>query len=87
MACYTAIFSIVNTLKKSHIQSNLYTVYKQNLYNNKRDKSDENFYQYYLPLLKDINHPVLIQEWKKNIDAAAYEKNLNKEIYLPSKTK
>ena len=30
----------------------------------------------FLPLLKDINHPELLQEWKLNLDAAAYKKIL-----------
>ena len=33
------------------------------------------FSEYVEPLLKDINHPALLQEWKLNIDAAAYENN------------
>ena len=33
------------------------------------------FDEYYLPLLKHIDHAVLIEEGKLNIDAAAYEKN------------
>ena len=35
---------------------------------------DESFDEYYLPLSNNNNHPALIQKWKKNIDAAAYEK-------------
>ena len=36
---------------------------------------DKNFDEYNLPLLKDINHPALIQEWKWDLDAADYENN------------
>ena len=32
------------------------------------------FSTYVVPLLKDINHPTFLQEWKVNLDAAAYEK-------------
>ena len=32
---------------------------------------------YVVPLLKDIKHPELIQEWKLNLDAAAYEINID----------
>ena len=32
------------------------------------------FSSYVVPLLKDINHPALLQEWKVNLDSAAYEK-------------
>ena len=31
------------------------------------------FSEYVEPLLKDINHHVLLQEWNLNIDAAEYE--------------
>ena len=51
------------------------------------DEIDELFDEYHIPLLNDIDHPALIEEWKRNIDAAAYEKYLNKEIKLPSKNK
>ena len=30
--------------------------------------------EYILPIMDDIDHRVLIEEWKQNIDAAAYEK-------------
>ena len=39
---------------------------------------DELFHQFNLPLLKDIDHPTLITEWKENIDSDAYEKCINK---------
>ena len=35
------------------------------------------FSAYFVPLLKDINHPVLLQEWKLNIDASVYETNID----------
>ena len=78
MLCYTLMSFVENTLKKFHIQSNLYNFYKHNFYHNKRDKFDEHFDQYHLHLLKDIDHPALIQKQKQNIDAAAYENNLNR---------
>ena len=34
------------------------------------------FSAYVEPLLKDINHPELLQEWKLNIDAAQWKKKL-----------
>ena len=35
---------------------------------------------YVVPLLKFINHPEFIQEWKLNLDAAAYEKNIDAKL-------
>ena len=37
--------------------------------------------EYVTPQIKEINHPYIIQEWKLNIDAAEYEKNMAKNIY------
>ena len=34
----------------------------------------------FVPLLKDINHPALLQEWKINLNAAAYEKNIDANV-------
>ena len=66
MACYTEIYSVENTIKKLHIKSDFHSGYIYNFYRNKQEIIDELFYQYQLPLLKYINHPALIQEWKKN---------------------
>ena len=35
------------------------------------------FSAYFLPLLKYINQPALYQEWKINLDVAAYERNID----------
>ena len=87
MACYTVISSVADTLNKFHIQSNLHNGYKHNFYHDKQDAFDELFCQYHILLLKYIDHPALIQEQNQNIDSAAYEENLNKEIKLPLKKK
>ena len=45
------------------------------------------FGAYVVPLLKDINHPALLQEWKLNIDASEYEKNIGANVFKPSDKK
>ena len=35
------------------------------------------FSAYFVPMLKDIKHHVLLQEWNINIYAAAYERNID----------
>ena len=45
------------------------------------------FSSYFVPLLKYINHPALLQEWKLNPDTAAYEKYIDANIYKPSDKK
>ena len=42
------------------------------------------FSKYVEPLLNYINHPELLQEWKPNIDAAAYEKKIDANVHKPS---
>ena len=34
--------------------------------------------------MKNLDNTALIEEWKQNFDAAAYEKNLNQDIKIPS---
>ena len=56
---------------------------------------DRLFSTYATPQIKEIYHPAIIQEWKLNIDAAEYEKNMtlshvpsyNKNIKLDMKIK
>ena len=43
------------------------------------------FSTYIKPQIKEIYHPEIIQEWKLNIDAAEYEKNISL-TRLPSTT-
>ena len=34
--------------------------------------------------MENLDHPALIEEWKQNIDAADYGKNLNQDVKMPS---
>ena len=45
------------------------------------------FNTYVTPQIKEINHPEFIQEWKLNIDAAEYERNMAANMYKPSEKK
>ena len=51
-------------------------IYKQYLYKNKDKEINYLFLEYLVPIMDDLNHPPLIEEWKQNIDPAAYEKDL-----------
>ena len=42
------------------------------------------FKEYTKPYMKEIEHPVLIQEWKLNLDTEAYKKKLNDKENIPS---
>ena len=45
------------------------------------------FSAYVSSQIKDINHPELLQEWKLNLHAAKYKKNMKANIYKPSEKK
>ena len=45
------------------------------------------FSTYVAPQIKEIHHPALLQEWKLNLDAAEYEKNMKANMYKPSEKK
>ena len=68
------------------MQSDLRFIYKK-IYNDKQKGIFEIFDKYHIPLLKDLDHPALIEERKQNIYAAAYGKKLNQDLKLPSKKK
>ena len=57
---------------------------KQDLYRTKEKEIDYLFIEYLVTAMEYIEHPALIEEWIKNIDAAAYENNLYKDEKLPS---
>ena len=42
------------------------------------------FSAYVAPKIREIHHPALLQEWKINLDAAEYEKNIKADMYKPS---
>ena len=56
-------------------------------YNDKKETIINIFGKYVEPLLKYVNHPALLQEWKLNLDAAEYEKNIDANLYKPSEEK
>ena len=45
------------------------------------------FNTYFTPQIKEINHPEFLQEWKLDIDATEYEKNMKANMYKPSEKK
>ena len=75
MTCTTIIPSISSTLKKLLLQCNLHSSYNQTKYIYEEEIIHNIFSTYVEPLLNYINHPALVQEWKLNLDAPAYEKN------------
>ena len=74
ITCTTAIPFISNTLKKLLLQYDLHSSYNQTKYIGEEEIIPNIFSTYVEPLLNYINHPTLVQEWKLNLDAIAYEK-------------
>ena len=54
-----------------------FTIYSY--YYDKQDDIDNIFDEKNVPLSTKFDHPAFIEEWRQNIDAAAYEKNKTKE--------
>ena len=67
--------------------SSLQYSYNQTEYIDKEETINNTFIIYVEPLLNDINHLALIQEWKLNLDAAAYEKKIAAGVHKPSEKK
>ena len=81
------ITSISKTLKKFLFHKSLHYSYIQTGYNDKEEITNNTFIKYDEPLLNYINHPALIQEWKLNLYASAYEKKIDSGVYKPSSKK
>ena len=69
MICSTRIPSTSNPLKNLAVNKSFHYSYIQREYNDKNETIINIFSEYVEPLLKDINHPALLQEWKINLDA------------------
>ena len=76
MKCSTTITSTSSTLKNLYIGTQYHSLYSTNIYSDQTEKMDRLFKTYITPQLKEIYHPVILQEWKLNIDAKEYEKNM-----------
>ena len=80
MTCINIISSTSNTLKNLVVNKSLHYSYIQPEFNDKKEIIINIFSAYVVPPLKDINNHELLQEWKLNLDAAAYEKQLCKHV-------
>ena len=81
MTCTTKIPSISNKIKKFLSQYDLCSSYNQTKYIDEEEIIHNIFSTNFEPLLNYMNHLTLVQEWKINLDAPAYEKmdaNMNR---------
>ena len=87
MICSTTIPSTSNTLKNLAVNKKFHSSYIQIEYNDKKETVINIFSEYFEPLLKDINHISLLQEWKLNLYTAEYDINIDANLYKPSERK
>ena len=85
MEFYIDIPSATNTSKIITICNRFHTEFSSTYYNDKGDAFIYIFGQYIKPYMKEMDHPAFIQEWKLNLETAAYLKNLEKEIITSKK--
>ena len=45
------------------------------------------FNAYVASQIEEVHHPALLQEWKLNLDAAEYERNIDADLHKPSEKK
>ena len=77
ITCINTTTSTSNTLKNMVVDKNLHSSYFQTEFNDKKEMIINIFSAYFVPLMKHINHPALLQEWKLNLDDKAYENNID----------
>ena len=87
MICSTKIPSTSNTLQNLAVNTSFHSSYIQKKFNDKKEDIINIFSAYVEPLIKYINHPALLQEWRLNPDAAEYERNIDANLYKPSEKK
>ena len=71
-------------IKSTLTAARLHYSYIQTEFNDKNKMIIDIISAYVAPLLKDINHPVLLQEWKLNTYAATYSINIDASMSKPS---
>ena len=87
MTCTTTITSTSNTLNNLAVNKGFHSFYIQRELDDKKDKIFNTLSAYVETLLKDTNHSSLLQEWKLNINASEYQRNIDASLYKPSENK
>ena len=80
MTCINTITPASNTLKNLVVNKISHYSYIKTELNNKKKMMINIFSAYIVPLLKYIKNPALLQEWKLNLDSAAYEINIDSNM-------
>ena len=85
MTCINTIPSTSKTLKNLVENKSFHYSYIEREFNNENKMIINIFSAYFVPLLKDINHTELLQEWELNRDAASYGRVIDANMSKPSK--
>ena len=86
MICSTTIPSTSKKMKNLLVNESLHSSYIQKKITDKNDMIINIFSSYIEPLIKEINYPELLQEWKLNLDSTDYKQNIDANLYkLPEK--
>ena len=83
----TTITSTSNTLQNLAANTSFHYSYIKKEVNVTKEEIINIFSAIVEPLIKYINHPALFQEWKLNLDAEDYERNIDANLYKPSEKK
>ena len=84
---YIKIPSAVNNLKRIIMCYSYHTEFLSTYYNDKLYIFRQVFGEYIKTYTKEIDYPVLIQEWKLNLDKSAYKNKMDAKERLPSNKK
>ena len=87
MTCINTIPSPSNTLKNLVVNEKFHSSYIKKEFNDKKEIIIKIFGAYFVPLLKDINHPEFLQWCKLYLYDAVYEKNIYANLSKPSDKK
>ena len=62
----------------------MHFIYKQDYYKDKQKETYDLFIEYRVHIMEDLYRNVLVEGWRQNLYATAYEKNLNQYVKIPS---
>ena len=80
MTCKYAITSVPSTLNTIYLSTTILNESTFTYYDDKNEYFESLFQRYKDSDVNNIYHPALTEEWKANMDRAAYEYNLHKYV-------
>ena len=83
MICSTTITSVANTLNKFHLSATIFNEFTSTYYDNKNDYFKMLLQKYTASAINNIYHPVIIEEFKANMDKTYYKQNIHKGVVKP----